>query len=281
MLTATIPFQWSGHILYANRTQLREALIRPETSRAGVYILVGQVDEGQQIYIGESDVIGQRIRTHDSAKDWWTEVLFISSSGEQLNKAHIRYLESRLVERAKIVGKAFVENSTAPNCPALSEAAKCHMENFLENIYLVMPALRFDFMTPVTTTDSNTPHKSDIISPLFEISLHKHGVYGTAYVDNNGKFVVQKGAQGRPKWCGGRDSAPHIQRIINDLINNGIYNLQGKNRKLEENFSFNSPSAAAATLTGRSSNGQTEWKIKGTKTTYKEWEASQIEDVAS
>ena len=43
MLTAEV-FNWTGHVLRIPRTQLKEALARPETDYTGVYILIGDLD---------------------------------------------------------------------------------------------------------------------------------------------------------------------------------------------------------------------------------------------
>ena len=74
MLTARM-FNWSGQILVAPRTQLSEALARQETTYAGVYVLTGEQDGEPLAYIGESEVVGARIRTHDVEKDWWTTAI--------------------------------------------------------------------------------------------------------------------------------------------------------------------------------------------------------------
>jgi hypothetical protein len=44
---------------------------------------------------------------------------------------------------------------------------------------------------------------------------------------------------------------------------------------------FASPSAAAAVVTGRQSNGRIEWKIDGSATTFGDWQAQGIEQLAS
>jgi hypothetical protein len=141
MLTATIPFQWTGHVLVTNRTQLTKALQREEAGRSGVYLLVGEKDEEPLLYIGEGDNISRRIKDHEQKKDWWSTAILITSSGEQLNKAHIRYLESRLIERSIQVGKIKMDNGNSPTILSLSESSESHMEDFLYNIYLVLPAL--------------------------------------------------------------------------------------------------------------------------------------------
>jgi len=51
MLTAQVPFQWTGHVLMTRRSQIKEALDRKETSRTGVYILLGEDDDGPRAYV--------------------------------------------------------------------------------------------------------------------------------------------------------------------------------------------------------------------------------------
>jgi len=90
MVTAAIPFQWSGHVLVTRRTQLKAALSREEATRPGVYLLVGE-KEGQAIlYVGETDELKTRVMNHASSKEWWDTAIIISSDGEPLNKAHVR-----------------------------------------------------------------------------------------------------------------------------------------------------------------------------------------------
>src|SRR6056297_268657 len=114
MVTAAIPFQWTGHVLVANRTQLKQALDRTETSRPGVYLLSGEVEGEPLLYIGETDDIGTRIKQHAAGKDWWSTAICITSSGDPLNKAHARYLEGRLIADARKLKKVKLDNGTAP-----------------------------------------------------------------------------------------------------------------------------------------------------------------------
>jgi len=105
MLTAEL-YNWTGHVLMAPRTQLADALRRPEPKCTGVYLLLSEQDGEPIAYIGESDDVGQRLKSHDLNKDWWTSVVFITTAGNKLNKAHVRYLEARLISEAKRIGRS-------------------------------------------------------------------------------------------------------------------------------------------------------------------------------
>lgn len=275
MLTATIPFQWSGHVLVSNRTQLRAALQRPEMVRPGVYLLIGENENGEPLlYIGESDDIGQRIKNHDSNKQWWTTAVFITSSGDQLNKAHVKYLESRLIDKVKQVNKIKIDNGTNPPLNPLSEAARSHMEDFLENIFLVLPALRFDFFLESTRTQTTLMEASQKEAPVFVLSVPLHGLTARAQLID-GHFVVEEGSLAQSKWLGDTSVYLGYSKLHEQLLQQGVLISNGDKAIFAKNYAFSSPSAAGAVIKGRATNGQTSWKTPNGKT-YREWEAGEI-----
>jgi len=275
MLTATIPFQWSGHVLVSNRTQLRDALQRTEVGRPGVYLLIGENEEGEPLlYIGESDDIGQRIKNHDSNKQWWTTAVFITSNGDQLNKAHVKYLESRLIEKAKQVNKIKLDNGTNPPLNPLSEAARSHMEDFLDNIFLVLPALRFDFFLESTRTKASLKEATQKEAPVFVLNVPLHGLTARAQLID-GHFVVEEGSIAQPKWLGDTTVYLGYSKLHEQLLQQGVLVHNGDKAVFAKNYAFSSPSAAGAMITGRATNGQTAWKTIDGKT-YREWEATEL-----
>lgn len=113
MLTAEI-FNWTGHVLMTPRTQIIEALKREQTRRTGVYLLIGEREGEPLAYIGESEDVAERIRSHDSRKDWWDKAVLITSNDRNLNKAHVKYLEARLIEEARTAARIALENGPIP-----------------------------------------------------------------------------------------------------------------------------------------------------------------------
>lgn len=100
ILTAEV-FNWTGHVLMTPRTRIADALSRPEAAYTGVYLLIGERDGEPLAYVGESDNIRERIKNHDAKKDWWEQAVLITTAANNLHKAHARYLEARLMARAK------------------------------------------------------------------------------------------------------------------------------------------------------------------------------------
>jgi hypothetical protein len=279
MLTAQV-FGWTGHILSAPRTRLPEALKRTESHYTGIYILLGELGDEPRAYIGEGENIANRIKTHDAKKDWWSRVILITSAANNLHKAHVQYIEARLVQEGIKAGNASLENGTSPSLPSLSEAAKADMEEFIARTLMVLPALRVDLFTSKAKPDKTVgskPASSTNTQPVFELTLKREGIRATAVLED-GEFVVQKGSMARGTYIGDRSEKSYYWRIYDKLVEQGILVTKGKHKVFTQSYAFSSTSAAGAVCNGRSTAGPITWKIKGTKKTYKDWEAENLAD---
>lgn len=277
MLTAEV-FGWTGHILVAPRTRLPDALKRTESSYTGVYILLGDHDDEPMAYIGEGENIANRIKSHDAKKDWWTRVVLITSAANNLHKAHVQYLEARLVSEGTKAGNTKLENGTNPALPGLSEAAQANMEAFIDQLLMVLPAIRVDLFTSKAKPDKPSPSPSDQKkqqSPVFELTLKKEGIKAIALLED-GEFVVQKGSLARANYIGDRSEKSYYWKHYDKLIEQGILQDHGKNKIFVQSYAFPSTSAAGAVCNGRSTAGPIAWKVQGTGQTYKEWEAESL-----
>jgi hypothetical protein len=277
MLTAEV-FGWTGHVLMTPRTQISEALSRKEARHTGVYLLFGELDGLPLAYIGESEDIGERIKSHDAKKDWWTRAILITTSANNLNKAHIKYLEARLVEEALSAGKIKLENGNTPSRASLTEAAISNMEAFLEKIFVVLPALRVDVFLKNTRPSKPLEPKTEsgVEFPTFELSTPKHNIAATAKLEN-GEFVVQAGSKARLAWEG--TPTHNYAKLFDELVREGVLIVDGDHRRFSANYAFNSPSAAGAVLNGRATNGQEAWKLRGSNKTYRQWEEERLKSL--
>ncbi|MDK4806512.1 MAG: GIY-YIG nuclease family protein [Novosphingobium aromaticivorans] len=276
MLTAEM-FNWTGHVLMTPRTQIATALARPEASYAGIYLLMGEQEGEPLAYIGEGEDISARIRSHDVKKDWWTSAILITATGNKLNKAHVRYLEARLIAEAKSIGRMPLENSVAPGLPGLSEADQGKMEAFLENLLVVLPAVRVDmFIQRARSAPKPAAPAAALAEPQarFVIESRKHDITAHALLEN-GEFVVEQGSQAQLHWISSR--ADGYSKLHAELKHAGVIVEEATHCVFAQSYAFQSPSAAAAVVLGRPANGTTEWVNTTTSKTYKEWEASRIE----
>ncbi len=268
MLTAEV-FNWTGHLLMTPRTQISEALRRKEASYTGIYLLFGEKDGEPRAYIGEAEDVGDRIRIHEAKMDWWDSAILITSIANTLNKAHVRYLEARLIQEAQAAHKINLENQTAPLPPRLTEAVKANMETFLENILMILPALRIDSLLK----DTRAQPPSGRVT--FELHSPKRGLHATATLVDEA-FVVHEGSLARKSWEGSGSENSSYGRLHAELVRTGILQDQSDHRVFSQNYAFRSPSAAASVVKGQPAAGTIDWKVQGQNKTYKQWEADQL-----
>src|SRR4051812_35859532 len=130
-LTTAEITNWTGHVLSARRSDLADLLTREEAQRTGAYLLLGDDEEAvgnTRCYIGEADIVADRLRDHQRRKEFWDRAVIITSKDPNLPKAHGRYLESKLVGLAQQAGRVPLDNGPTPACPALPEADKSDMD---------------------------------------------------------------------------------------------------------------------------------------------------------
>jgi hypothetical protein len=278
MLTAEI-FNWRGRLLVTPRTRIVEALRREEASFTGVYVLTGEEADRPTIYIGQAENVSDRIRSHDAGKDWWDTAVIITASGNTLNKAHVQYLEARLVELARQAGRAALDNGNGPRRPGLSEADIAKMEEFLDYVALALPAIGVSAFNsrkrsnPVATE----PKPLDPSPVAFELVSDKHGLRADALLVD-GEFVVQAGSDAREEWAS-KDDTHTYARLYAELVNDGVLVPALGKRTFATSYAFKKPSAAAAVVLGRPANGRTEWRRAGSNQTYEQYEASELNQV--
>ncbi len=253
---------WSGVGVIFPRALLAEARKRPELGRPGVYLLLGEDEEGfPLLYVGEADDVGKRIAQHDQKKDFWTHaVVFTANANEGLDKAQTRYLEARLIELAKSRGQARLLNQTEGSRPPLSEMDRADAEQFLENLLLTLPPLGVTFLGP-------EPKQRASKAPVF--ILVKKGLRARAELHPEG-LLVKAGSEAA-KDCSSWIS-PGYRRLREHLIQIGVLALtENQDRyRFTRDHVFPSPSAAADVILCTSVPGPQVWKTEDGKT-LKEW----------
>jgi len=249
---------WTGKALAAPRTELDDLLARDETESSGVYFLLGvNPDTGDNLaYIGEAEVIRDRLKQH-KAKDFWTSVVVFVSKDENLTKAHIRYLENRLLQEAKAVGRYALENSNTSN-PKLPESDREDMEVYLSRIRQVLPVLGSDLLSPIAGSTKPAQQQPHLICKI------KNAV-ATGRRTEAGFVVFAKSTAVLSVRPSAENQYPNTialrQRLIQDktlVEQDGLY-------VFTKDVEFTSPSAAAAVIHGGSANGLTAWKDKNGK----------------
>lgn len=251
LITAEVS-NWNGKAIKIPRTELLDCE-RDDVRRAGIYFLFCQENDGtDSVYIGEAENIFERLQQHlrdyQSGKEqyyWNTVTMFI---GQDLNKALIRYLENRLVEIARECGRYKILTKNTYKNTILKESQIAAMEEFIDNIRLLMNTLGYRVLVATPKAEKDTQY----------LYCKRNGAEGKGFVSAGG-FTVLKGSK----------ISDHIIPSFETRAKS-YYNLR---KKLEENrtiidgvvvvdYEFSAPSAAAAVLCGGSANGNIEWKTE-------------------
>jgi hypothetical protein len=153
---------WTGLALMAPRTRYPALRKRPEMTGPGVYVLLGPAEsaaKSSRVYVGETDVLKERLDQHYKNRDFWTRVVVFTAKDANLNKAHVRYLESRLLGLAVEAGRAEVDNNTGSTLPSLSEADTADIEAFLADMLLIYPVLGVQAFERPDDIDTDQPEQ--------------------------------------------------------------------------------------------------------------------------
>lgn len=272
---------WTGVVLVSSQSTFASLSRREEADRTGVYVLTGPDPDKQgmtRAYIGSANSVRERIRQSAEKREFWETAIAVTTSDDDLSKGHAEYLEARLIELTAQAGRVTLDNGTQPDTSRrrLPEADVANMEQFLANLRIILPVIGLDMLKPqpraVTQTAKPVEErtKGDV---QFEIR-HKSGVQATA-VEEEGEFIVLEGSEALT----GTGYVQHntANATKERLLAEGILvpnDAEANATKLlfTKPWTFSSPSAAAAVILDRHSNGRIEWKVKGSKQSYHDWQ---------
>lgn len=94
-----------------------------------------------RIFVPDGDPVKDRLNQHYSKKDFWDSAVFFVSKDNSLNKAHVKYLESKLLELARFAKQSKIDNAHPSWPPTLSEAETADVESFLLDMLSIFPLL--------------------------------------------------------------------------------------------------------------------------------------------
>lgn len=238
---------WSGKAIAAPRTEISELLKRKELGSPGFYFLTGVDPESgdRVIYIGEAENVSNRLKNH-ATKDFWNAATVFVSKDENLTKAHIRYIEGALIERANCNGTSVVINSASSGA-RLPESDAAEMDIFLEKCLQLLPVLGIpDFS-----------EKVDQVSASKDLLYCKiKGLTATGKRTANG-FIVFAGSQAVLEH---RPSATRTRARREELIEKGLLVEKGDHLVFAKDIEFGSPSTAGGVVRGGNTNGLTNWR---------------------
>ena len=249
---------WTGKAYKIPRIKIKDCTDRDDLTNTGVYLLFGKDDEGKdQVYIGEAESVLKRLYQQLTQKDFWHEaIVFINSKDKTLNKAQIKYLENRLHDIATIAARYNVDNSVIPTQSSISESDRAEMEEYIENIKLLVNTLGHKVFED--KREIKPKQKQDIF-----IIRAARGADALGEPTSEG-FVVFKNSKITNDTV--PSMTPSFLKLRQQLIEKNIIKQNADKLEFTEDYIFTSPSLAAAIVMGRNANGLEEWKLQSGQT---------------
>jgi hypothetical protein len=243
---------WTGKGVAGPRSEFDGIYAREESNKSGIYFLSGDDPESGKpaIYIGEAENINSRIK-QQLEKDFWNQIVYFISKDENLTKAHIRYLEGRLIEQARNANRAIVINGQSSGA-RLPESDREDMEVFLEKINQLLPVLGIETLVNITVKTVTEKEK---------LYCEIKGIKAIGHLTPNG-LIVLKGSQAVLNERASTSKFPWPSRMRQRLSEEGVLEIKDHCLIFTRDEEFSSPSAAASVIHGGHANGLISWKNK-------------------
>ena len=249
LITAELS-NWNGKAIKIPRTEV-SACDREDIKGVGIYFLICQEDDGiDSVYIGEAenvlDRLTQHLRDYQSGKEkyyWNTAVIFV---GRDLNKALIRYLENRFVEIAKECGRYTILTKNTYKNTVLKEAQIASMEEFIDNVKILINTLGYKVLVPVPKANDETIY----------LYCKGSGASAKGFVSAGGFTVLEGSTVSDHTVPSLETKGKSYYNLRNALVKDGTIS----DRVFTRDYEFKAPSAASAVILGHTSNGNVDWK---------------------
>lgn len=241
------------------RKRLNELDTISFSKKPGVYFLFGIDDKDQpNVYIGESENVFERLKSHDIKKDFWNEVILFVSKDENLTKSHVKYLESKSIQRTIKIGRHKVENTVQPLLPSLPIADCDAMDEFLDYAKLLLGVFGQKLLEEVTAIQPSVNSVNQEVTTRSGIEIFlKSKINAKALLTDEGVVVLPNSEASKEPQSSLSES---LKALRIELVRQGVLIDDGNRYIFTKEYLFKSPSTAASIVFGSSANGRHYWQ---------------------
>ena len=239
-----------------------------------VYLLIGSDEEqGDFIYVGETEEAAIRLLNHDKKKEFWDYAYFFFSNTHNLNKADVKFLEAKIYQAIKEAGRYKLENASIPKESHVHDIRQSELMDMFKTIEFILggafnlfPFKKVDLQLEVNETKEKINHLKKQLDELEKETFYmtQKGADAKGYLLGEGKkFVVLKGS----KTASIEKAANSFKEIsaatnLERLKKQGVLQEVDGYYQFNEAHIFNSPSGASDLIYLGATNGWKEWKNK-------------------
>lgn len=242
-------------VIEVPRSLLPDFLKMSESEKVALYFLFSEEEDGsdRSVYIGQTGDLRTRLAKHHKEKELWEKVLVLISLTNSLTQTHTLFLEWSSIQEAKKAARYSTENGNGGSKPHTPAPLEAECMDIFELGHTLLATLGYPIFDPVA--------KSAVSAKPDDFFYCKaSGADGRGMYTEEG-FVVLKGSIGRKENVASLKGTAG-ERLRIRLIDSGVMRVEGDTVVFERDHLFRSPSMAALSLMGRTTNGWVDWKNK-------------------
>lgn len=240
-------------VIEVPRSLLGEFKAMPESEQVGLYFLFGEDETAKATaYIGQTGALRERLEHHVRYKEFWNRAVVAVSLTQSLTATHASHLEWQSIQKAQHAARYALSNGNGGACPHTPAPMLADCREIHQTIQILLATLGYNIFEPVVPVDESGAFPA----PIFRCRASDADARGM-YTEEG--FVVLKGSSGRAEVVPSFELHGY-SLLRRQLIEQGVIVAEGERIRFQKDHPFNSPSAAAACVTGRTANGQLEWR---------------------
>lgn len=188
----------SGELYSAPRESILELLETDACNKYGVYLLLS----ANMVYVGQASDLAKRITQHIVGKEWWENVVILTTKDDSLNHSDIDYLETVLIEMAQRINRLDCDNKKKGNNPKVDKFRKVYLTQYLKEALFLMQLIGINVFNEINGLNKQKSHRQlntaiDVKTRLTIgkrakneaiILLNEHGIH----IDNKVSYAVKQ-----------------------------------------------------------------------------------------
>lgn len=172
---------WDGGKMYsAPRESINNLVSKADCKKYGVYLLLSD----KQVYVGQAVDLERRTKQHLADKDWWNQVVLMTTKDDSFTASDIDYLEASLIDLAINAGTSDSDNKKMGNRQKVDEFRQAELEQYLEEALFLLELIGVRvFKKTKGKTVKTPPQKHLVLDP----DLHNEQTNPKKSTENNAK----------------------------------------------------------------------------------------------
>lgn len=278
---------WTGVVYRIPRTSLDKCSHQEDLKHGGIYILFGknEQDDKDIAYIGQAmprkngDGILQRIKEHLGEKEYWNEMIVVTSNNNFLGATELAYLENHFYKDACEAKRYSIKNANEPSLGNVTEERESEIREFEEKAKLVIGVLGFKIFQPTMKDSQNARSEKLRLIEEEEKESKENEFYIKRKIAEVGEITatVFRTPEGFVVPAGTTISPVATERVPQSVLKIRDDPDYVENYVTLKDALFPTPSAACNFVFGRAENGRTRLKNCVTGLSLKEME-EQLEE---